>query len=146
MIDFIDMERFSNRRSLSRVFGDVMKRDRAKTHILKMSEFGLIQMTRQRIRPSLESAVYEACPYCKGKGMVKSSVTMAIQAIKEIRRATHESRSRAVHAYVHPDVADRLYNHDQKTLKDLEKQAGARVYVHAEAELHREDINITFTK
>ncbi len=146
VIDFIDMERFSNRRSLSRVFGDVMKRDRAKTHILKMSEFGLIQMTRQRIRPSLESAVYEACPYCKGKGMVKSSVTMAIQAIKEIRRATHESRSRAVHAYVHPDVADRLYNHDQKTLKDLEKQAGARVYVHAEAELHREDINITFTK
>lgn len=146
VIDFIDMERFSNRRSLSRVFGDAMKRDRAKTNILKMSEFGLIQMTRQRIRPSLESAVYEACPYCKGKGMVKSTVTMAIQAIKEIRRASHESKSRAVHAYVHPDVADRLFNHDQKTLKDLEKQAGTRVYVHAELELHREDINITFTK
>ena len=146
VIDFIDMERFSNRRSLFRVFSDAMKKDRAKTHILKMSEFGLVQMTRQRIRPSLESAVYEACPYCKGKGMVKSSVTMAIQAIKEIRRATQESRSRAVHAYVHPDVADRLFNHDQKTLKDLEKQAGSRVYVHAETELHREDINITFTK
>ena len=73
IIDFIDMDYESHRRKLARTFKEAVRRDRAKTNIMSLSELGLIEMTRQRIRPSLESAVYDTCDYCQGKGLVKSS-------------------------------------------------------------------------
>ncbi|HOE69337.1 MAG: Ribonuclease G [Candidatus Omnitrophica bacterium ADurb.Bin314] len=146
IIDFIDMEVPEHRRNLFRVFKDAVSKDRAKTHLLQVSELGLIEMTRQRMRPSLESAVYDTCPYCEGKGMVKSNATMAIQVIRDLKRALGESKDRIISAYVHPDVAERLVHQEKKSLRHLEKLTGSRISVYPEPGAHREDVNITFIK
>lgn len=146
IIDFIDMARAENRRSLFRTFKEAVRKDRAKTHIFQMSELGLVEMTRQRIRPSLESAVYDTCPYCEGKGIVKSETTMAIQTVREIRRALDGKKGRILHVYVHPGVSERLLTQEKKAIQQLEKHTKSRIFLFSEPSLHREDINITFVK
>jgi len=146
IIDFIDMEQAQHRRSLFNAFKEAVSKDRAKTHLLQVSELGLVQMTRQRIRPSLESAVYDTCPYCEGKGNVKSNTTMAIQVIRDLRKALRDSRDRIISVYVHPDVSERLLQQEKKALHYLEKSTGSRISVYSEPTAHREDINITFIK
>lgn len=146
IIDFIDMEQASHRRALLQAFKEAVSKDRAKTHILQISELGLVEMTRQRMRPSLESAVYDTCPYCEGKGMIKSNATMAIQVIRDLRRAMRGTRDRIVNVYVHPDVSERLLQQEKKALRLLEKSTGSRISVYSEPSAHREDVNITFIK
>lgn len=146
IIDFIDMEKSEHRRHLYRLFRDAVKRDRAKTNILQMSELGLVEMTRQRIRPSLESAVYDTCPYCEGKGTVKSVTTMTIQTVKELRKVLNHSSDKVVNVYVHPDVAERLQKQEPHAIRELERSAKSRIFVVADPSLHREDTNITFVK
>jgi len=146
VIDFIDMEQGQHRRNLFNTFKEAVSKDRAKTHLVQVSELGLIQMTRQRMRPSLESAVYDTCPYCEGKGNIKSTATMSIQVIRELRKSLKDSRDRIVNAYVHPDVAERLLQQEKKALRYLEKSTGSRISIYSEPTAHREDINITFIK
>ena len=146
VIDFIDMERAEHRRNLFRTFKEAVKKDRAKTNIIQISELGLVEMTRQRVRPSLESAVYDACPYCEGKGMVKSETTMSIQSIKEIRKAMGTAHSKILNVYVHPRVAERLLNQEKRTLQGIERTSHSRINVFPEPSLHMEDVNITFVK
>lgn len=145
IVDFIDMEREDHRRQLFRTFRDaIQKKDRAKTNILPMSDLGLVEMTRQRIRPSLESAVYDSCPYCLGKGVVKSANTMSIQTVKEIKKAINSSTNKVLNIYVHPDVAERLLNQEQRAIQELERSHKSRILVLADPALHFEDVNITF--
>ena len=146
VIDFIDMERAEHRRNLFRTFKEAVRRDRAKTNILQMSELGLVEMTRQRIRPSLESAVYNSCPYCEGKGIVKSATTMAIQTVKELRKVIGQSSGKMVNAYVHPDVSQRLLGQEKKAIQQLEHVTKSRIFVFSEPSLHMEDVNITIVK
>ena len=146
IIDFIDMVRAEHRRNLFRTFKEAVKKDRAKVNIVNLSELGLVEMTRQRIRPSLESAVYDACPYCEGKGMVKSATTMAIQTVKEIRKSIGTAHSKILNVYVHPRVAERLLHQEKKAVESIERNARSRILVLPEPSLHLEDINITFVK
>lgn len=146
IIDFIDLERADHRRELFRNFKEAVKKDRAKTNLVQMSELGLVEMTRQRVRPSLESAVYDTCPYCEGKGMVKSATTMAIQTIKEIRKAIGTARSKIVNVYVHPRVAERLANQEKKSVQTIEHNTRSQIVIFPEPSHHMEDINITFVK
>jgi ribonuclease G len=146
IIDFIDMEYAEHRRNLFRTFKDAVRRDRAKTNILKMSELGLVEMTRQRIRASLESAVYNTCPYCEGKGMVKSATTMAIQTVRELRKSLGHTSGRTLNAYVHPMVSERLLHQEKKAIEQLERQTRSRIFIYPDTSLHIEDVNITFVK
>ena len=146
IIDFIDMEHAEHRRNLFRTFKEAVTRDRAKTNILKMSELGLVEMTRQRVRPSLESAVYNTCPYCEGKGMVKSPTTMAIQTVREIRKSLGHSQGKTLNVYVHPQAAERLLHQERKAIQQLEHASRCRIFVYSDAALHLEDVNITFVK
>lgn len=146
IIDFIDMEKMENRRNLYKAFKEAVRVDRAKINILPISDLGLIQMTRQRLKPSLQSHVYKTCPYCNGRGIVKSETTMAIQTIKELKKALSHSSGRMVNAYVHPDVSNRLLNQEKEALELLEKNTKSKIFVFAEASLHLEDVNITFVK
>ena len=146
IIDFIDMERGDHRRELFRTVKEAVRKDRAKTNIVQMSELGLVEMTRQRIRPSLESAVYDPCPYCEGKGMVKSATTMAIQTVKEIRKALGTAKSKALNVYVHPRVAERLLHQEKKAVQYIERESRSRIFVFSEPANHLEDVNITFVK
>ncbi len=80
--DFIDMRKEGHRRKVEKVLRDSMKRDRARTKILRTSPFGLIEMTRQRIRPSFKRSVYQDCPCCQGRGVVKTAESMAIEVTR----------------------------------------------------------------
>lgn len=146
IIDFIDMERAHHRRELFRTLKEAVRKDRAKTNLVQMSELGLVEMTRQRVRPSLESAVYDSCPYCEGKGMVKSATTMAIQTVKEIRKALGNMHSKVLNVYVHPRVAERLLHQEKKAVNHIEKESQSRILVFPEPSHHMEDVNITFVK
>lgn len=146
IIDFIDLERSEHRRELFRTVKEAVKKDRAKTNIVQMSELGLVEMTRQRIRPSLESAMYDTCPYCEGKGMVKSATTMAIQTVKEIRKTIGSTRSRILNVYLHPRVAERLLHQEKKTVQGIERETRSRIVVFPEPSCHLEDVNITFVR
>src|SRR4029078_7046827 len=89
--DFIDMRKEKHRRNVERALRDAVKRDRARTKILRTSPFGLIEMTRQRIRPSLKRGVYRNCPGCAGSGVVKTAESMAIEVVRILLTATqHE--------------------------------------------------------
>ncbi|HTL48740.1 MAG TPA: Rne/Rng family ribonuclease [Verrucomicrobiae bacterium] len=146
IIDFIDMERHENRRNLMRAFKEAVRPDRAKINILPMSELGLVEMTRQRIKASHESTVHRTCPYCNGRGIVKSPTSMAIQTIRELRKALAHSSNRLVNAYVHPTVSERLLNQEKRALQQLESTKNSRIYVFSEPSMHLEDINITFVQ
>ena len=111
-----------------------------------MSELGLVEMTRQRIRPSLESAVYDPCPYCEAKGIVKSVTTMTIQAVKEIKKTINHSKNKVYNVYLHPDVASRILQTEQAGLKTIEKESQSKIFVLSDPSLHREDVNITLVK
>ncbi|MBI4971420.1 MAG: Rne/Rng family ribonuclease [Candidatus Omnitrophica bacterium] len=144
--DFIDMEEEEHRRSVLRIFKDAVRRDRAKTNILKISELGLVEMTRQRVRPSHESALYQPCPHCGGKGVVKSVTTMLIQAIKQIRKALSDSKRKTLEVSVHPDVAERLLVQEKRIIKNFEHQYQSRIIIMANPALHVEDIRINIGK
>jgi len=146
IIDFIDMEHGGHRRNLFRTFKEAVSKDRAKTNLLQISDLGLVEMTRQRIRPSLESAVYDSCDYCEGKGMVKSATTMAIQTIRELRKSLGHTNGRTVNAFVHPNVSDRLLHQEKRAIHQLERHSRSRIFIYPDATLHVEDVNITFVK
>jgi ribonuclease E len=118
--DFIDMKREKHRRAVERALRDAVKRDRARTKILRTSPFGLIEMTRQRIRPSLERSVYSDCPTCNGSGVVKTVESMAIEAIRLLILATQQSGAAAVTLTVSDEVAVYLNNKKRRELAALE--------------------------
>lgn len=141
VIDFIDMEEPEHRREVLRRFRDAVRRDRAKINTYPISELGLIEMTRQRVRPSLERTIYETCSYCDGKGTVKSAATMAIEVIKQIRKKLQHTKSGSIQASVHPAVAERLMHQDSKVIKDIEEEHKKNVLIVANPSLHNEDVS-----
>lgn len=142
IIDFIDMENERHRHEVFRIFREAVRKDRAKTNILKISELGLVEMTRQRVRPSLESAIYDSCPYCEGRGFVKSVATMSIRALKDARKKLSDTRHKWLNLRVHPQVADRLMTLDKKALKMIERETWNKIVVLADPSLHVEDIQM----
>ena len=110
IIDFIDMESYQNRKKVRIALTEAMKRDKAKYNILPVSELGLVEMTRQRLRKSLESVAYQICPYCEGRGTIKSITTMSIKALRMLKKYFVDTRKKEAQLLVHPDVAARLLN------------------------------------
>jgi ribonuclease E len=127
--DFIDMRRERHRRSLERALRDAMRRDRARTKILRTSPFGLIEMTRQRIRPSVKRSVYGDCPCCGGRGVVKTAESMAIEVVRLIMLATHQPGISRVTVNVNQEVATYLNNRKRREITKLEDDTGIAVQV-----------------
>src|SRR4029079_13482603 len=100
--DFVDMRDERNRRGVERALREAVKRDRARTKILRMSAFGIIEMTRQRIRPSLRRSIYEDCSHCKGAGVVKTVESMSIDVMRLLALAAHREEIRRVQVGVCP--------------------------------------------
>ena len=118
--DFIDMRKEKHRRGVERALRDAMKRDRARTKILRTSPFGLVEMTRQRVRPSLKRSVFRDCPGCSGTGVVKSAESMAIDVIRLLILASQRADVAAVTITVDEDVAEFLNNKKRRELSRLE--------------------------
>ena len=127
--DFIDMRKDRHRRVLERTLKDAVKRDRARTKILRTSPFGLIEMTRQRIRPSLKRSVYKECPSCLGSGLVKSSESMSIEVIRKLMQASQVDRVEKVVIRVQEEVAMYLNNRKRRELTALEDENGLEILI-----------------
>jgi ribonuclease E len=127
--DFIDMREEKHRRNVEKALRDAMRRDRARTKILKISQFGLIEMTRQRVRPSLKRSGYQDCPYCKGMAQVKTPETMSLEAMRLIQLASTREVVFRVEITVASDVADYLLNKKRREIVKMEEEGQMSVQI-----------------
>ena len=127
--DFIDMRDERHRRKVENKLRDCVERDRARTKVLRISPFGLIEMTRQRIRPSLKRSIYEDCPCCNGTGHVKTAESMAIEVIRALMNAASHPEVRNVKLELHQRVADYLINRKRREITNLEEAYNVGVSV-----------------
>ncbi len=142
IVDFIDMMREKHNREIFDILVKAFKKDRAKINILKMSEFGIVQMTRQRIRKGVKKVSYKDCPYCRGRGSVKSAATMAIEVLRAVKKQIEKARLKEIRSYVHPEVANYMLNEDRPAIAKLEALYKTRIVIIAEPEMHIENFRI----
>ncbi len=127
--DFIDMRGETHRRNVENALREALERDRARTKILKTSAFGLIEMTRQRIRPSLKRSVYQDCPHCKGMAQVKTCESMSLEVMRLLQLASYRGQVVRVEIRVAPGVADYLLNRKRREIARMEEVGGVQVHV-----------------
>lgn len=127
--DLIDMSLAKNRRTIESNFKALMKQDRARTRVGSISMFGTLELTRQRMRPSLRKSLYEDCPSCAGSGQVKSGESVVLHVMRELAFVLHQEKVARVELTISPDVAFQLLNKRRRQLVDLEKRYGKDVLV-----------------
>jgi ribonuclease G len=137
--DFIDMKSRKDQQTVYQRMKERLKRDKAKTHVLPISPLGLMEMTRQRAQESISGAVYEACPYCNGRGKVKSSMTMSV----ELQRALHLVLRKwpdihELKVTVNPHVLQRLRAEDEELLIEIERKYAGRLTFRSDPTFHHE--------
>lgn len=142
VIDFIDMEKESHRREVLNILKKALSNDRAKYDILGISKFGLVEMTRERIHKTVQMLSYQPCPYCQGRAKVKSPVTMAVYALKEIKRFLKAKALKQVNLTLNPVVIDEILR-DKANLRSLEQRLRTEINLISNPALHIEDIKIS---
>ena len=146
VLDFIDMKSGKDRQAVYLKMKDLLKRDRARTHVLPISQLGLMEMTRQRHTESVHEAVYDDCPYCKGHGVVKSAISMSVEIqrkLAEILRRRHRDESDfQLRVVVHPVVLERLRTADEKRLIEMEKKYFGKLSFRGDPLFHAEQFKI----
>lgn len=141
VLDLIDMAKASNREKVYNALKEELRSDKARTNILKISELGLVEMTRKRVRESITQLICEPCPYCEGNGMIKSKDTVIMEIYRELLKELPGKRRKAT-VYVHPIIAELLYSEKEFVLKELEKRFGKKVVVKTSSTLHQEQYEI----
>jgi ribonuclease E len=129
--DFIDMRNAKHRKAVERAFRTAVKADRARSRILGISRFGVVEMTRQRMRPSLQSATYLACRHCGGTGIVKSHESLAIELIRLLHLSASKEHIKRIELFVSPEVADYLQNTKRVAISQVEQLNNKQVIIHA---------------
>ena len=146
VLDFIDMKSGRDRQHVYQRVKEGLRRDKAKTHILPISQLGLMEMTRQRHSESVHAAVYDDCPYCKGRGKVKSSVTMSVEIQRKLqeilKKRMRDENDFQLRIVVHPTVLDRLRTEDEKHLIEMEKRYFGKLSFRADTGMHAEQFKI----
>jgi ribonuclease G len=143
--DFIDMKNRKDQQAVYQLMKERLKRDKAKTHVLPLSQLGLMEMTRQRAQESLSDSIYENCPYCQGRGVVKTSMTTSVElhrtlntVMRKYQDSIHELR-----VIVNPDVLKRLKQEDEEILIELERRYAGRLLFRGDPTYHHEKFVIT---
>ena len=146
VLDFIDMKARRDQQSVYQRVKEGLRRDKAKTHILPISQLGLMEMTRQRHTESVRSAVYDDCPYCKGRGKVKSVVTMSVEIQRKLqeilKKRERDESDFQLRIVVHPTVLERLRTEDEKHLIEMEKRYFGKLSFRADTGMHAEQFKI----
>ncbi len=142
ILDLIDMEKPSNREKVRRALEDHLQRDKAKTTLNRISELGLIEMTRKRTRESLGRLMHEPCFYCDGTGHLQSKETVAFEILREIRRRLSDLPGYTVVVSCHPAVADMLTGPDKSALQEAESRYMRRIQVTSRTEYHLEQFDL----
>jgi len=148
IIDFIDMKERRHRNGVYEKLCEAMAEDKAKNHILPISQLGILQMTRQRQQESLTSNLYVDCPYCRGRGIVKSATTMSVELQRKlsavIRRlvARQDGKEYNLRVMVHPGILERLRSEDANLLVRMEREYGVKLAFRADPSYHVENFKI----
>jgi len=141
LIDFIDMEKDENKQKVINAMAEAMKKDRAKTTIYNITELGIVQMTRKRTRESLEQILCDSCPYCEGKGRVKSAKTVAYEVIRKLKFMPLQEGTE-ITVILNPQVADLLTDEERDSLEEIENSKKIRITIKKDSSLHRENYSI----
>ena len=121
ILDFVDMEKAPNRQHVEKVFREAFKNDKARSQIARLSKFGIIEMTRQRVQPSLERTTFIDCPYCKGSGIIKSSESLALEVLRHLKLLAGRDQIVRVRVTLHPQVAQYINNEKRDAVTRLEQ-------------------------
>ncbi|MGC6416090.1 MAG: Rne/Rng family ribonuclease [Bradymonadia bacterium] len=143
VIDFIDMESPVNRNQVYSELELALQKDRARTNILKISELGLVEMTRKRVRESLLRSVSEQCFYCDGVGHLKSRITVAHEVYRTLLREAGAMRTDKIRVAVHPRVSDCLQDEEQLLLSEIEQRLGRTIEVVSRTDFHLEHFELS---
>jgi len=143
IIDLIDMESQENREKVYRALQDVIRGDKAKTNILKISELGLVEMTRKRTRENLVQTLCEPCAYCEGRGYILSPESVAFKVLREVRKDLPRFCGRSIAVAVAPQVAEELLKGDKQALRELSEELGREIEIRARPRLHQEQFEVT---
>ena len=142
VIDFIDMDERKNRTRVMAALEEALKQDRAPTKVLQFNDFGLVAITRKRVKQSLERTLSVPCPVCQATGMVKSAATVANEIYIEIRKMRKHFDGAEVLLRVNPETAKALKSNNARWLTELEDLAGKNVLIKSDATLHPEQFDI----
>jgi ribonuclease G len=140
VVDFIDMRHRRDQMAVYRAMKERLKRDKAKTQVMQISPVGLMEMTRQRLNESLRDTMYEACPYCQGRGRVKTTLTMSVEIQRRLNTVIQRNAEQVgdLIVMVNPDVLNRFKKEDSKLLMELERTHSGRLIFRTDPSLHRE--------
>jgi ribonuclease G len=142
IIDFIDMEKKSNQEKVFNALQDALKKDKSKSNILPISELGLVQMTRKRIREPLTRTLCEPCFYCEGQGYLLSKKTVCYNIYREIFRQAVDIMGSRFAIRVNPDIAEQLHGEENHLMVNLEKKLGKRVIIYPDDTYHVEQFDV----
>jgi len=142
VIDFIDMREQWRRREVEKTFLEGIRRDRAKTRVLRMSKFCIVEMTRQRMRTNVHRSIYTQCPTCSGTGLVMSVESVSLLVLRRLRHALAEQSAAEIYVAVHPDVNFYLQNRKRADIIALENNFGKRIVLAARQDFSIEDVEL----
>ena len=142
VLDFIDMEERKNRQKVFQALEQELKKDRAPSKAVQVSDFGLIIVTRKRVKQSLERLLTEPCPYCSGTGVIKSSATICYEILSEVKKIGADIDGHGVVLRVNPDIARALKEEESAVLTDLKESIRKEVTVKSDVHLHHEQFDL----
>ncbi|MES1254309.1 MAG: Rne/Rng family ribonuclease [Acidobacteriota bacterium] len=142
VLDLIDMEDKKNRQKVLQAVELELKKDRSPSKALQVSDFGLVIITRKRVKQSLERVLTEPCPYCAGTGVIKSSSTICYEILNEVRKVGTELSGHRLLLRVNPDIARALKEEESAVMKDLRQAIGKDVTIKADVHLHHEQFDV----
>jgi ribonuclease G len=142
IVDFIDMEREKNRDKVYHALVDAMASDKARTRISRISDLGLIEISRERVREDLLRSLSEPCHYCEGRGYTKSPTTVVYEIFRDIRRIGQSADHQRIVIGVHPSVADLLQDEERSGVETLERECSSKILVTPDDKLHLEQYDL----
>ena len=142
VVDFIDMDERKNRQKVMQALEEAMRADRAPYKILQFNDFGLVAITRKRVKQSLERTLCTPCPYCEGAGYVKSAQTVVGEILQEAHKIAKAVEGKDVMLRVIPEVAKMLKSNQNSYLQELEEMLGRTVIVKSDTQLHQEKFDL----
>jgi ribonuclease G len=142
VLDFIDMEEKKNRQKVLQAVELELKKDRSPSKALAVSDFGLVIITRKRVKQSLERVLTEPCPYCSGTGAIKSSATICYEILSEIKKVGPDLNGHRLLLRVNPDIARALKEEESAVLRDLQQSIGKDVTIKPDVQLHHEQFDV----
>ena len=142
MLDFIDMEERKNRLKVAQAMDQELRRDRSPSKAVQVVEFGLIIVTRKRVRQSLERQFTEPCPYCSGSAVIKSTSTICYEILSEMQRVGDVFNGHSIALRVNPEIARALKEEEHGILKDLKQVLGRELVIRPDTQLHHEQFDV----